>query len=68
MYTYATINFYELTPAELCDVISQKFHVPMEMAAEQIMSYFELERQDDPTAPSATSSWGMPASGVKFCK
>lgn len=53
MYTYSTINFYELTPAQLCDVISQKFHIPMEMAASQIMSYFELERQDDPTAPAA---------------
>jgi iron-sulfur cluster repair protein YtfE (RIC family) len=53
MYTYSTINFYELKPAELCDVVIHRFHIPMEMAAEQIMHYFELERQEDFTVPPA---------------
>lgn len=52
MHPYAIINFHELTPAALCDVIANKFHHPIERTAEEVMAWFNLERQDDPTAPA----------------
>ncbi|SKA15314.1 hypothetical protein SAMN04488128_1021140 [Chitinophaga eiseniae] len=52
MHPYAIINFHELTPAALCDVIVNKFHQPIERTAEEVMAWFNLERQDDPTAPA----------------
>ncbi|WP_212001011.1 hypothetical protein [Chitinophaga sp. HK235] len=52
MHPYAIINFHELTPAALCDVITSKFHQPIEHTAEEIMAWFNLERQDDPSAPA----------------
>jgi iron-sulfur cluster repair protein YtfE (RIC family) len=53
MYPYAIINFHELTPSALCDVIANKFHLPLTQTAEQVMAYFNLERQEDHSAPAA---------------
>ncbi|CAL1521166.1 hypothetical protein [Chitinophaga sp. MM2321] len=53
MHAYALINFHELSPAALCDIIVNKFHLPVEQTAEQVMAYFLLERQEDPTTPTA---------------
>ncbi|SHL90211.1 hypothetical protein SAMN05444266_105413 [Chitinophaga jiangningensis] len=53
MLPFAIINFHELCPAELCEVTVHKFHTPVEQTAEQVMSYFLLDRQDDGNAPAA---------------
>ncbi|MCW3462475.1 hypothetical protein [Chitinophaga nivalis] len=52
MYASAIINFHELSPATLCDVITNKFHLPIEHTAAQIMAYFNLEKQEDSSAPA----------------
>gem|GEM_PF-783583 len=54
MLPFAIINFHELCPAELCEVIAHKFHTPVEQTAEQVLSYFAIDRQDDQQAPPAT--------------
>ncbi|MEC5147867.1 hypothetical protein [Chitinophaga sp. 212800010-3] len=51
MLTYSIINFHELTPGHLCLVIANKFHWPIQHQAEQVMAYFNLDRQDDGTTP-----------------
>ncbi|MFB6455928.1 hypothetical protein ACE38W_11715 [Chitinophaga sp. Hz27] len=53
MHAFAIINFHELTPPALCDVVRHKFHHAIEQAADQVASYFTLERQDDTFAPSS---------------
>ncbi|MBV8254727.1 MAG: hypothetical protein JO154_19150 [Chitinophaga sp.] len=47
MHAFAIINFHELSPTTLCDVVVHKFHTPIEQTADQIMTYFNLELQDD---------------------
>lgn len=54
MFAYSIINFHELTPGNLCNVIANKFHFPIQHLAEQVMTYFYLERQEDSNAPAAT--------------
>ncbi|HVI48017.1 MAG TPA: hypothetical protein VM802_24325 [Chitinophaga sp.] len=51
-YANAIINFHEMTPAALCDVISSKFHLPVEQTAAQVIAYFNTGKQEDPTAPA----------------
>ncbi|SEW12372.1 hypothetical protein [Chitinophaga arvensicola] len=53
MLSYSIINFHELTPGNLCNVIANKFHLPINHQTEQVMTYFNLERQEDRSAPSA---------------
>lgn len=53
MFAYSIINFHELTPGNLCNVIANKFHFPIHHLADQVMTYFNLERQEDLSAPSA---------------
>lgn len=52
MLAYSIINFHELTPGNLCNVIANKFHFPITHQTEQVMAYFNLERQDDRSAPA----------------
>lgn len=53
MLAYSIINFHELTPGNLCNVIASKFHLPISHQTEQVMTYFNLDRQEDHTAPPA---------------
>ncbi|NSL89376.1 hypothetical protein [Chitinophaga solisilvae] len=53
MYPFAIINFHELSPAALCDVVVNKFHQPIENIADQVMAWFNLEKQEDVTVPAA---------------
>ena len=53
MFSYSIINFHELTPGNLCNVIANKFHFPIHHLADQVMTYFNLERQEDRSAPPA---------------
>jgi iron-sulfur cluster repair protein YtfE (RIC family) len=52
MFAYSIINFHELTPGSLCNVIANKFHFPIQHLADQVMTYFNLERQEDRDAPA----------------
>lgn len=52
MFAYSIINFHELTPGNLCNVISNKFHFPVQHMTEQVMTYFNLDRQEDANAPA----------------
>ncbi|MGO4294760.1 hypothetical protein [Chitinophaga sp. RAB17] len=52
MFAYSIINFHELTPGNLCNVIASKFHFPIHHLAEQVMTYFNQERQKDRDAPA----------------
>ncbi|RAJ85419.1 hypothetical protein CLV59_102122 [Chitinophaga dinghuensis] len=47
MHAFAIINFHELSPTTLCDVVVHKFHHPIEQTADEIMTYFNLELPDD---------------------
>jgi hypothetical protein len=40
MFAYSIINFHELTPGSLCNVIANKFHFPIHQLADQVMTYF----------------------------
>lgn len=51
MFAYSVINYHELTPGLLCNVIANKFHAPIQQLTEQVMAYFNLERQEDRKAP-----------------
>lgn len=53
MFAYTIINFHDLTPGSLCNVIANKFHFPIHHLADQVMTYFNLERQEDRSAPAA---------------
>lgn len=52
MFAYSIINFHEQTPGNLCNVIANKFHYPIHHLAEQVMAYFNMERQEDLNAPA----------------
>lgn len=52
MHAFAIINFHELTPSALCEVMKHKFHHAIEHTADQVVSYFTLELQDDTTVPA----------------
>jgi iron-sulfur cluster repair protein YtfE (RIC family) len=51
MFAYSIINYHELTPGLLCNVIANKFHTPIQQLIDQVMTYFNLERQEDRQAP-----------------
>ncbi|MBV7528630.1 hypothetical protein [Chitinophaga sp. sic0106] len=55
MLPFAIINFHELCPAELCEVTVHKFHTPVEQTADQVISYFLHDLQDDRKAPAAAN-------------
>lgn len=52
MFAYSIINFHEQTPGNLCNVIANKFHFPVHHLAEQVMTYFNQERQEDRNLPA----------------
>ncbi|GEP92846.1 Iron-sulfur cluster repair protein YtfE, RIC family, contains ScdAN and hemerythrin domains [Chitinophaga terrae (ex Kim and Jung 2007)] len=53
MFAHSIINYHELTPGLLCNVIANKFHAPIQQLIEQVMAYFNLEKQEDGKAPQA---------------
>ncbi|RFS23457.1 hypothetical protein DVR12_10610 [Chitinophaga silvatica] len=52
MFAYSIINYHELKPGHLCNVIANKFHAPIQQLIDQVMTYFNLDRQDDKQAPA----------------